>query len=289
MATKNFSIAAAPGLTMSLRIRKKSNNYYWTGTAWQEAAATVTMTEVEDLSANYSEYYSTTAPDAPSFWWALDSTSVLWTGPVDYDPTQTTSATTSDIAPDTDDLKEALEVSGDEDDALIVNCANRAGTHVETYCDRRFNSAERTYILDGAYSNRLYLPDWPITVLTSIHGPNYDAPRVYTTEVSSDYYRIGRSGMGSEAQDHIVYLLGPWGQGTEIYQVVATVGYATIPSDLYQATIEVAMHYYNTMKHKRLGLTSQSMEGGTVGHEMERALPKQTRDVLNRYRSGHIF
>ena len=60
----------SPGETVTLTIRKKSDGWYWTGTAWQAGATTVATTEDTTIlgSAITSAYYSGTSPDAPHVW-----------------------------------------------------------------------------------------------------------------------------------------------------------------------------------------------------------------------------
>ena len=292
MATKNFSVVWTPGKTVSLTFKRKADNKYWTGSAWQSDSTTVEMTEVESLATGYSEYYSTTAPDAPCFWWAVDDDSNL-ASYGEYDPAQTTAATSSDIAPTTANLKEFLQIpSADtDDDTFLENCANRAGDFIENYCQRRFNSSERTYIVSGSGSVNLYLPDWPITAVTSIHGPCTEFPRAYSTEVDSDYYVIANVGYPDERKDSIIKIgaggansTAVWSFGNANYQVIATTGYSSLPSDLAEAAIELASHLYNLGKHARLGLSAKSVDGGNLSYELERGIPYTVRAVLNRYK-----
>ena len=290
MATKNFSVPWTAGKTVSLTIKRKSDTYYWSGTAWQEAAATVEMTEVESLASGYSEYYSTTAPTSACFWWAIDDDSSL-ASYGEYDPSQTTSATESDIAPDTDDLKEFLQIptTDEGDDTFLENCANRAGDYVEQYCGRRFTSSARTYILDGHGQAKLYLPDWPITAITSIYGPCYDMPRHFGATVTSselvdsNYYLIGGSGGPDEGKDHILNLLSAWDAGQQNFEVIATTGYASLPSDLYYAALKMAVLMYSEGKHKRTGLTASSTPEGSITYFTDK-IDRDVLGILNSFR-----
>jgi len=307
MATKNFSIVWSPGETIALTIRRKSDNYYWTGSAWQAGSATVNMTEASGLATGYSEYHSDTAPDAPCFWWALDSNSNL-AGRGEYDPSQTTAATSSDIAPTTADLKEFLQIPSADtgDDAFLGNCSNRAGDYVETYCQRRFDSSSRTYVVNGTGTGRMFLPDWPITTVTSIYGPCSHFPRhfsatggsvVATELVDSDYYIIGNIGGPNESKNHIIAIasgsavsgiLGIWDYGVQNYQVVATTGYAALPADLYNAALEVAAYFYHQGKSGRLGTLSKTVNGGSLSYEFEHGIPLHTKHILERYKRWTI-
>lgn len=302
MATKNFSVVWTPGKTVSLTTKRKSDSYYWSGSEWQSGSATVEMTEVADLASGYSEYYSTTAPDAPCFWWAIDEDSNL-AAYGEYDPAQTTAATTSDIAPTTANLKEFLNISSSDtdDDTYLGNCANRAGDQIERYCQRRLGSSERSYILDGTGTPNLYLPDWPITAVSSIYGPCWDFPRHFTASggshsaselVDPDYYLIANIGWSDETKDHIIKIGAGgmlstshvWDFGLQNFEVIATTGYSSLPSDLAQAAIEMAAYLYHLGKSGRLGVTAKSVDAGSLSYEVERGIPLSTRQVLDRYK-----
>lgn len=58
------------GETVTLTIRRKSDGFYWTGSAWQAASATVSTTEDATIlgSSVQSAYISATAPDEPYVW-----------------------------------------------------------------------------------------------------------------------------------------------------------------------------------------------------------------------------
>jgi len=298
MADRRFAVPGPSGLTVSLTIKRASDNFFWTGSAWQSASATVAMTWDSDLEL----YISTTAPTARCFYTGSSSTGILL-GYGEYDPNIGAAATSSTIAPTLADLKEYLQISDSSDDTFLTNATNRAGEYIEDYCGRRFASSARTYVLNGEGNERLYLPDWPITGITSIYGSCPHYPRhftstggsVQTTElVDSDYYFIANIGGIDEAKDHILNIasgspyatsMGIWDLGQQNYEVVATTGYATIPANLYQASIEVAAIIYKGGKHGELGKTTMSFDGGSSGYELEKGMPKGTLDVLNRYRN----
>lgn len=299
---KTFSIVSATtGLTVNLTIQRASDDYYWTGSAWQAGSATVAMTEEATARGDYYEYYSTTEPTAYCFWFAIDSSdNLLDRG--DYDPARGASATSSDIAPTTADVKLFLGIptADTTDDDFIDDCASRAGSFIEEYCGRRFNSSSRTYVVDGSGHEKLYLPDWPITVITSIYGPCPHSPRHFGGSVQaselldSDYYQIASSGHRNEARDHILSLgggagftslaYGVWDLGHENFQVIATTGYSTLPADLYNASVMLSAHYYNLGKHGRLGLNSKTVDGGATHYEIRHGIPAEVGLVIKRYR-----
>jgi len=284
-----FAIPGPSGLTVTMTIKRQADDYFWTGSVWQAGSATVAMTWDSDLEL----YLSTTEPDARCFYSAASSTGILL-GYGEYDPYSGAAATASAIAPTIANLKAYLQITDTSDDTFLTSCTNRAGEFVEQFTHRRFASSSRTYVVDGSGTERLYLPDWPVTTVTSIYGPCYHAPRHMTATggsvsaselVDGDYYVIGNIGLRDEAKDHILRINSDvWGAGNQNFQVIATTGYSTIPSDLYQASIEVAATMYNTGHHGTLGKTALSTDGGSSAYELEKGMPSGTLDTLKRYR-----
>lgn len=70
---KVLSVIGSPGLTVSFTIERASDGYFWNGSGWQAAAATVDATEVAGYATGFSEYYTATNPTAYCFWKAKDS------------------------------------------------------------------------------------------------------------------------------------------------------------------------------------------------------------------------
>jgi hypothetical protein len=199
-------------------------------------------------------------------------------------------STYTEWPPTVEDLKGFLKIqdSDNVDDLVVMEYAVRAADFVESYCQRRFNKETRTYIIDGPGGNKIRLPDWPIGTITSIKY-NDAAPRDWSGDaISSDLYMVPYSGAPDERQDHILIISGDWYQGPQCYQVVADTGYANPPADLYQACIEVAAFLYNASRHGRLGVSSQSTDGGTTGYDLETTIPRQTRELLARYRNLEV-
>ena len=306
---KTFRFADDPGLTITLTITRKSDGHYWTGSAWQAGAATVAMSETASYSADYSEYYSETEPTAECWWKALDSNSVLRRDG-EYDPYRGASATSSDIAPTLADVKQILIMkTGDSgDDSLITDLASQVGSWIENFCQRRFSSSSRTYVISGDGTDKLYLPDWPITSVTSIYGPCVHYPRHFTSTggsvqstelVDSDYYIIANLGQPNETRDHILNIAsgspygwasGQWDYGKQNFEVVATTGYSSLPADLYSAACELAAWFYRQAKEGLIGITGRTIDaGGSISQaEFERGIPLQQRMVFERYRRWSV-
>ena len=296
MASKIFSIIAQTGLTVSLTIQRASDSYYWTGTAWQAGAATVAMTETVIVAGTYSEYSSTTDPTARCFWFALDQNSVMLDRNEYVGAGSLSETSGAGWPPSLADIKDHLGIDSDntDRDTLLTLCRNKAQARVERYCQRKFSSASRTYYLDGSGTMYLPLPDYPITAVISIHIDT-EYPRSWDAAdlVDSDYYQIeyGSSDQNDELKSRIQRIDGgAWGRGAQNIRAIATTGYSSIPDDLYWGALELAVFMFTTAENKRIGVTSKSEAGGSIGYDLEKAaIPLIVRDRINPFRATGAF
>jgi hypothetical protein len=119
MAARKFSILHdVTGAGVFLVIKRATDGYYWNGSGYQAALATIATTEEATLDSGWFEYFVDTKPTEYSFWWAYDSSNVLLTGTKEYDPdavsivyTATTPASTPTFTAG-DAIKRALRLIG---------------------------------------------------------------------------------------------------------------------------------------------------------------------------------
>lgn len=148
-------------------------------------------------------------------------------------------------------VKEALGITGNTEDALLTNLINRATDIIERYCNRRF--AETTYTneeVNGMGSYILNLKHYPITSLTAVErrtgdfaSPNWDA-------LENDMYKM----LDDEGQ---IYYAGGFTEGVRNYRVSYVAGYSTIPTDLEQACIMLISYIKNQTKTS--GMKSETL------------------------------
>ena len=81
-----------------------------------------------------------------------------------------------------EDLKGALGVTTDDDDVLLTDIISRIGKQVESYCNREFDSEERTEYYNGDGTNKLRVNHYPITAIDSIYD---DTDREYGLDVGT--------------------------------------------------------------------------------------------------------
>lgn len=144
---------------------------------------------------------------------------------------------------------------GDIDDNLAINLINRASDLIEKYCNRTFHStAYVNEVYDGTGSNSISLKQYPVTVFTSLDKRNTtDNVDSWTTINSQLYFIENNSGVIYYAPN------GCFQEGFQLYRASYTAGYTTIPDDLEEACIRLAVEMYND--RKKSGDVSQESIG----------------------------
>lgn len=155
-----------------------------------------------------------------------------------------------------DTLKEALEITGNEDDSLLRALINRATDIIESYCNgRRFISTAYTNEeYDGKGSDYLNLKHYPVTTLTSIDRRIGDFANPSWGALSNSFYKLIDDGERGPGQ---VYYSGKFVRGVRNYRVTYTAGFATIPNDLQQACITLVAFLKN--QTKATGMKSETL------------------------------
>jgi len=150
-----------------------------------------------------------------------------------------------------DNLKEVLGIVSDDDDSLLTNIINRSTDIIESYCDRRFK--ETTYAdeeYDGLGTSFLNLKNYPITALTA-----YD--RNMGNVGDTDWDSLQDEFIKHLENEGQIYYQAGFVKGVKNYRFSYTAGYATIPSDLEEACLELCSYIFNDKKNK--GMQSESL------------------------------
>lgn len=269
---KVFRTIADPDLNLSIVMERKSDGKFYDGvSSWEDDIQYIALTESADFADGWSEYHTDVDPHADVFWRVLDDSDprVLYDRG-EFDGIAAVSESAAGNWPPTlAALKLALRIDDDKTvrDDHLDNARSQAKATIERYCRRRFATAERTFILNGSGEDELQLPDYPITAISSIHICAH-IPRdwIDADELDSDYYMINDS--NDDEENFIIYRMdgGVFPYAKKNVRVIATVGYSTIPADLYRACLELAMWFYEMEEHHRVGLTSKSQDGGSVSY-----------------------
>lgn len=127
---------------------------------------------------------------------------------------------------------------------------NISSQFIEDYTNRIIKSASYTSYINGNGMYRLFLPNYPITAITSIDAWNIQlqtSSASYTA--NTDFIYNGDEGW--------IYLYGGWYVGYKNYKVVYTAGYSTVPDTLKIACAELSG--FIDSNSSKLGLSSETI------------------------------
>ena len=155
------------------------------------------------------------------------------------------------------DIKEELGISDTDSDTLLTSLLNAVVALFEKKIDRTLESATYTeYHSSKANQNKVFLKNYPVTSITSIHDdPDWDYGSGDLLD-SDDYNYDDDSG--------IVYYDGYFYEGFNNIKVVYEAGYtsATIPKDIKQCLIRQMAHWFKDAKGAEWAKSSVSQPGG---------------------------
>lgn len=149
-------------------------------------------------------------------------------------------------------------VSGNvEHDAELERLILAVQEWLEGQCNRTFESGTVTEYYNGLeWRDRLMVSRPPLASITNI----WDDPlRIYSTALSSSLYVIDDADAGLIRMDGYTFL-----RGIRNIKVTYTGGFATIPSDLEEAAIEMVWAAREKGKHNLVGVRSRSVADGNV-------------------------
>jgi hypothetical protein len=169
---------------------------------------------------------------------------------------------------------------------LLEYLINSATDFIEGYCgNRRFVGdysgtpaalADVTQYYDGNGKKTLQLNRYPVSSITSISYATGDlnSPTWIAYDAKSEYKLKASTGE--------VYFAAALPFGIQNIKVVLKAGYlpSTIPNDIDLACQKLVGRELNQRKSQ--GVTQESIAGGSINWNEE--LPKDIKDVLNRYR-----
>ena len=160
------------------------------------------------------------------------------------------------------------------DDALIGALIDRVSHMFQTATDIIFASATYAHQLDGNGRSALYLPNYPITSITSIYtNSDWDFTDSDDLLDPADY-RVDDGARFIQLIDTVFPL------GIMNVQVIYVAGYTTTPADIEQACIEEVIRRF---KHRKdFDVASKTQPDGSVSYT-EQGLLSSTKAVLDRY------
>lgn len=162
--------------------------------------------------------------------------------------------------------------AGNSDEALLTRLITAASGFVEAWCDRTFLSTSYTENRDGDGGRRLPMRNKPLTAVTSL-------------SIGTQTIPAGDANMtpGYFFNDSSISLNGYcFHRGLGNVSITYTAGYATVPFEVAQATIElIALRY---KERDRVGLSSETVAAQTTAF-MVRDMPPSVATLLQSYKN----
>lgn len=155
---------------------------------------------------------------------------------------------------------------------MVARLITAASTFIQSYCDRNFSSVTRTDVRDGTGGTKLVLSAEPVSAVSALAIDGLPIP------VSTGY--------GVDGYYFNAYYIGlrnyTFTQDEGNVSVTYTAGYATIPEDLRQATIDLVALKYK--QKDRIGVGSKSLAGESVTF-LTTDMPDNVKSVLAQYKN----
>ncbi len=139
------------------------------------------------------------------------------------------------------DVHTYLNIQNTNSDTLLAALITNASAFIESYCSRTFGVGNYSETYNGNGGHRLYVANGPVQSVQSLTIDGIAIPAVssplstgYAFDADTIYLRPGTtSGYG----------IG-FSRGVQNVQVAYTAGFATLPSDVTQACIELVASKY---------------------------------------------
>ena len=177
------------------------------------------------------------------------------------------------------DVKAYLDIKETEveKDALIDSLIISSQAFIDEYCNRVFDEDEVTEYHDGG-SSRIFLNRFPIASTPAIQiWDSWDRAYDSVDLIDSDDYFV-------DSENGIIKFDYTVGGSPGAVKVVYTGGFATIPTPISQACIELVARKIKEGPSGGLGVPSRALPGGgNVTYVIDALLP-QTKVALDTYR-----
>jgi hypothetical protein len=180
------------------------------------------------------------------------------------------------------EVKAALRISDNTDDALLENAIEGASRRIDGYCDRFFYQKSATAQFFTRYEYKLDVTDF-ISITTLKTDDDGDGTYENTWSASEYYFEPTNTSITGIPYRRIVAVNGSSfpifnDPTTPPIQINATWGWSSIPDDVREACVLLAMRGF-ARYNAALGIVGFADMAITV-----RAVDPDVRDMLNPYR-----
>lgn len=183
------------------------------------------------------------------------------------------------------EYKEAKGLQGMKDDPQLNVLIESVSQLVKTYCNNTFvdfYSTNKTEVFDILYGEDfVQLTESPVRTDETITVSQRGAPTESYTALTenSDYYVDAKT-------DSIFHTGTGFSEGYGAVQVVYKAGYATLPTDLKLAVIDLITYYHKDEHKQRQTLGGASLQNqGTSSQRDNPGFPDHIKRVLDMYKN----
>lgn len=171
--------------------------------------------------------------------------------------------------------KSWLGITGASDDALLARLVSSASDFIQAWLNRQIASQVYVDTWDGGGGKKYSTAAYPISAVSGVVVDGIAIPQ-----------STGSSVPGWVASKTQIALIGyRFSEGVQNCTATYTAGYATTPTEIEQACIElVGLRYRN---RDRIGLNSKGANGETTSYS-QIDLSGAITDALNQYRKVHM-
>lgn len=169
-----------------------------------------------------------------------------------------------------------IDPANTTNDAILTRLIDSCSSYIESWLNRKILQAAYSEAYDGRGSNAITLAQYPISVLTSVSVDGVAQTVVAGAETTKSGVRF--------YDRQIIRNGGAFCRGRGNVMVNYTAGYATVPSDIEQACIELVSLRYKNGRGNRLGVKSKTLAGESVAY-FDGGMADSTRELLLQWRN----
>jgi hypothetical protein len=184
----------------------------------------------------------------------------------------------------TDDVKEQIKIVGNDDDALLDRLVLVADSMIENALGRKVKTDTYTLFVDGSGKRILWLPQGPLTSITSVSDVTYNPVTGTPTPTAIDVGQYFAGGLEADGHIGLSWIEGyafSWIRGQRNYKVIVDAGFTTVPNDITQLAIDVVAWHFN--QRKAGGLSSRDIGAGAVIYRDIDALREYIQMIVRPY------
>jgi len=168
-----------------------------------------------------------------------------------------------------------------EDESMVEALITSASKWANNFTSRKLKARDLTEYYDGDNTSTLFLDNYPVNSITTVHQDSARAFGTSTLVSSTDYvyYRDGRR--------NLIGVGVGWSDGIQTIKIVYNAGYETVEEDLENAILMLVDYWYKSFDTHRFGVSSVGIADQRIDYESD--IPQQIKNIVQPYVKQVIF